>query len=76
MKEEKKSDANAETAALKTVDTSHASPPQTPVDQGAPLLSSIPTHADQQQNQAVLAAAFEEDDKIAVMKGKLFKQQA
>ena len=36
MKEQKKQDGhNGEASALKTVDTSHASLPQTPVDQNA-----------------------------------------
>ena len=67
-----------ESAALKTVDTSHASLPQTPVDQNAPGSSSaqsIDEGATLIQNSRS-AAAFDENhpDKQAVIRNKLYKQ--
>ena len=80
IKEEKKQDGQViEQAALKTVDTSHSSLPQTPIDQNAPGSSSVQSidEGTTQIQNSKSAAAFEEEntDKQAVMRSKFFKQQ-
>jgi hypothetical protein len=60
---------------LKTVDTSHASMPQTPVDQNANASITSTDETSQIQNAGIAAKAFEEEipDRVAVMRNKLFK---